>query len=111
MVAGGALAGILNLVGGGHPDAVAANLGHGSWLASAVFPGPALLAGAVAVTVAASPWLSRPWRRTAWIVLGAASVARLVAGTVLPMELILPFAIGLTAGAGVLVALGCRTGG
>ena len=40
MVAGGALAGILNLVGGGHPDAVAANLGHGSWLASAAFPSP-----------------------------------------------------------------------
>ena len=106
MVAGGALAGILNLVGDGHPHAVAVNLGHGSWLASAAFPGPAVLAGAVAVTVAASPWLSRPWRRTAWIVLGAAGAARLVAGTVLPMELILAFAIGLTAGAGVLVALG-----
>ena len=106
MVAGGALAGILNLVGGGHPDAVAASLGHGSWLASAAFPGPALLAGVVAVTVAASPWLSRPWRRTAWIVLGAAGAARLLAGTVLPMELILALAAGLTAGAGVLVALG-----
>jgi len=53
MVAGGALAGILNLVGDGHPHAVAVNLGHGSWLASAAFPGPAVLAGAVAVTVAA----------------------------------------------------------
>jgi len=106
MVAGGALAGILNLVGGAHPDAVAANLGHGSWLASAAFPGPALLAGVVAVTVAASPWLSRPWRRTAWIVLGVAGAARLLAGTVLPMELILALAAGLTAGAGVLVALG-----
>jgi glycosyltransferase 2 family protein len=106
MVAGGALAGILNLVGGGHPDAVAANLGHGSWLASAAFPGPALLASAVAVTVAASPWLSRPWRRAAWITLCAVAAARLVAGTVLPMELILAFAAGITVGAGVLVALG-----
>jgi MFS family permease len=60
MVAGGALAGIVNLIGAGHPHAVAVNLGHGSWLASAAFPGPALLAGAVAVTVAASPWLSGP---------------------------------------------------
>jgi undecaprenyl-diphosphatase len=106
MVAGGALAGSLNLVGDGHPHAVAVNLGHGSWLASAAFPGPAVLAGAVAVTVAASPWLSRPWRRTVWIVLGAAVAARLVVGTVLPMELILAFAIGLTAGAGLLVTLG-----
>src|SRR6476659_64966 len=93
MVAGGALPGILNLVGGAHPDAVAANLGHGSWLASAAFPGPALLAGVVAVTVAASPWLSRPWRRTGWIVLGVAGAARLLAGTVLPMELILALAV------------------
>jgi glycosyltransferase 2 family protein len=106
MVAGGALAGILNLVGGGHPHAVAANLGHGSWLASAAFPGPALLSGAVAVTVTASPWLSRPWRRAAWITLCAAAAARLVTGTVLPMELILALAAGITVGAGVLVALG-----
>jgi glycosyltransferase 2 family protein len=106
MVAGGALAGILNLVGGGHPHAVAANLGHGSWLASAAFPGPALLAGAVAVTVTASPWLSRPWRRAAWITLCAAGAARLVTGTVLPMELILALVAGITVGAGVLVALG-----
>jgi uncharacterized protein (TIRG00374 family) len=106
MVAGGALAGILHLIGGGHPPAVAANLGHGSWLASAAFPGPALLAGAVAVTVTVSPWLSRPWRRAAWITLGAVAAARLVTGTVLPMELILALAAGITVGAGVLVALG-----
>jgi undecaprenyl-diphosphatase len=106
MVAGGLLAGILNLVDGGHPPALAANLGHGSWLANAAFPGPALLAGAVAVTVAASPWLSRPWRRAAWITLFAAGAARLVAGTVLPTELILALAAGVTVGAGVLVALG-----
>jgi len=106
MVAGGALAGILHLIGGGHPPAVAASTGQGAWLASAAFPGPALLAGAVAVTVAASPWLSRPWRRAAWITLGAVAAARLVAGTVLPAELILALAAGVTVGAGVLVTLG-----
>jgi uncharacterized protein (TIRG00374 family) len=106
VVAGAALAGILHLADARHPDAVAANIGHGSWLASAAFPGPAMLAGAVAVTAAASPWLSRPWRRAAWITLCAGGAARLVAGTVLPMELILAFATGMTVGAGVLVALG-----
>jgi uncharacterized protein (TIRG00374 family) len=106
VVAGAALAGILYLAGGRHPHAVAANIGHGSWLASAAFPGPALLASAVAVTVAASPWLSRPWRRAAWITLCAVGAARLVAGTVLPMELILALAAGMIVGAGVLVALG-----
>jgi glycosyltransferase 2 family protein len=106
VVAGAALAGILYLAGSRHPHAVAANIGHGSWLASAAFPGPAMLAGAVAVTVVASPWLSRPWRRAAWITLCAVGAARLVAGTVLPMELILALATGMTVGAGVLVALG-----
>jgi glycosyltransferase 2 family protein len=106
MVAGGALAGILHLIGAGHPPAVAASTGQGAWLASAAFPGPALLASAVAVTVAASPWLSRPWRRAAWITLLAVAAARLVAGTVLPMELILALAVGVTVGAGVLVTLG-----
>ena len=106
VVAAAALAGILYLVGGQHPDAVAANVAGGSWLTSAAFPGPALLASAVAVTVAASPWLSRPWRRTAWVALCAAGAARLVAGTVLPMELILALATGVTVGAGVLVVLG-----
>ena len=104
--AGAALAGILLLAGGQHPHAVAVTDAHGGWLASAAFPGPPFLAGAVAVTVAASPWLSRAWRRTAWIALGAVAAARLAAGTVLPMELVLAFATGVTAGAAVLVAFG-----
>jgi uncharacterized protein (TIRG00374 family) len=104
--AGATLAGILYLAGDQHPHAVTAATGHGSWLASAAFPGPALLAAAVAVTVAAAPWLSRPWRRTAWITLGAAAAARLITGTVLPAELILAFSAGVTVGAGVLVTFG-----
>jgi undecaprenyl-diphosphatase len=60
----------------------------------------------VAVIVAASPWLSRPWRRAAWLTLLLVVVVRLVTGTVLPMELLLAFAAGLTVGAAVLVAFG-----
>src|SRR5215469_8059033 len=105
-VAAGVAAGILLLLGGRHPAALTDNLAHGSWLASAAFPGPALIAGAVAVIVAASPWLSRPWRRAAWLTLLLVVVVRLVTGTVLPMELLLAFAIGLTVGAAVLVAFG-----
>jgi glycosyltransferase 2 family protein len=104
--AGAVLAGILFLAGDQHPPAIAVNIGRDSWLASAAFPGPALLAGAAAVTVAAAPWLSRPWRRAAWITLAAAGAARLAAGTVLPMELVLALATGVTAGAAVLVVLG-----
>ena len=100
------MAGILYLAGDQHPHAVTAAAGHSSLLASAAFPGPALLAAAAAVTVAAAPWLSRPWRRAAWLTLGAAAAARLITGTVLPAELILALAVGVTVGAGVLVAFG-----
>ena len=106
VTAGVMLAGILYLAGGKHPQAVTAAAGHSSWLASAAFPGPALLAAAVAVTVAAAPWLSRPWRRAAWIALAAVGAARLMTGTVLPAELVLAFASGVTVGAAVLVAFG-----
>jgi undecaprenyl-diphosphatase len=106
VAAGAALAGVLYLARDQHPHAVAVTVAHGGWLASASFPGPPILAAAVAVAVAASPWLSRAWRRTAWIALAAAAAARLATGAVLPMELVLAFATGVTAGAGVLVALG-----
>ena len=54
VTAGAVLAGILYLAGDKHPHTVTAAAGHSSWLASAAFPGPALLAAAVAVTVAAA---------------------------------------------------------
>ena len=56
--------------------------------------------------MAAAPWLSRPWRRTAWIALAAVAAARLITGTALPAELVLAFACGVTVGAAVLVAFG-----
>ena len=106
VVAAGIVAGIFWLLGGRHPAVLTDNLARSSWLASAAFPGPALIAGAVAVIVAASPWLSRPWRRAAWLTLLLVVVARLVTGTALPMELLLAFATGLTVGAAVLVVFG-----
>ncbi len=106
LAAAGALSGIFHLAGDKHPHAMALITGHGSWLASAAFPGPALLASAAATTVAVAPWLSRPWRRTAWLTLSIVGAVRLITGTVLPAELVLAFAVGVTVGAGVLVAFG-----
>jgi undecaprenyl-diphosphatase len=60
----------------------------------------------VAGVVAAAPWLSRPWRRTAWIALWLAAAARLITGTASPVEVVLGFAAGVTVGAGVLVLFG-----
>ncbi len=106
VAAGAMLAGILYLAGDKYPHAMASAAGRGSWLAGAAFPGPALLAAAAAVTVAAAPWLSRPWRRAAWLTLCAVAVARLVTGAVRPAEVVLALAAGVTVGAAVLVAFG-----
>ena len=106
LAAAGLTAGILVLLGDRHPDALADNLAQGSWLASAAFPSPALIAGAAAVIVAGSPQMSRPWRRAAWLTLLLVVVVRILTGTVLPMEVLLAIAAGVIVGAGVLVAFG-----
>src|SRR6266566_4703556 len=106
VVAGAVLVGIVLLAGGERPRALAAGAGHWSWLTGASLAGPALLAAAVAGTVAAAPWLSRPWRRTGWITLWLAAAARLITGTASPVEVAVAFAAGVMVGAGVLVLFG-----
>ena len=106
VLASAVVIGIIHLAGGQRPADLAAGAGQWPWLTGASLAGPALLAAAVAVTVAAAPWLSRPWRRTAWTTLWLAAVVRLITGTASPMEVVLGFAVGVTVGAGVLVLLG-----
>lgn len=105
-VAAAATAGLLFMVGHGHPDTLTGHLARDSWLAGAAFPHPPVVAGVVAVIVVASPWLSRPWRRTAWLTLLVVLTLRVIAGTVLPMELVVALATGVTVGAAILVLLG-----
>ena len=105
-VAAALMAGITYLAGPGGSAGLPAGLRQGSWLAGAGFPDPAVLAGLVAVAVAAAPWLSRPWRRAAWATLLLIGVARLITGGLLPMQLVLALAAGVTVGAGLLVAFG-----
>jgi glycosyltransferase 2 family protein len=100
------MAGVSYLAGPGGSAALPAGLRQGSWLAGAGFPDPAVLAGLAAVAVAAAPWLSRPWRRAAWATLVAIGAARLITGGLLPMQLVLALAAGVTVGAGLLVAFG-----
>ncbi len=99
-------AGISFLAGPGGSAALPAGLRQGSWLTGAGFPDPAVLAGLAAVVVAAAPWLSRPWRRAAWVMLLLIAVARLITGGLLPMQLVLALAAGVTVGAGLLVVFG-----
>src|SRR5271166_1641517 len=95
------MAGITYLAGPGGP--APAGLRQGSWLAGAGFPDAAVLAGLVAIAVAAAPWLSRPWRRVAWATLLLIAAARLVTGGLLPMQLVLALAVGVTVGAALLL--------
>jgi uncharacterized protein (TIRG00374 family) len=88
------------------PAALVANTARGGWFASAAFPSPLVLAGAVAVAVIVTRWLTTPWKRATWIVLALAAVARLISGTVLPMQLVIAFAAGATVGTALLVAFG-----
>ncbi len=106
LLASAALIGIVQLAGGERPRALDAGASQWSWLTGASLAGPALLAAAVAGTVAAAPWLSRPWRRTAWITLWLAAAARLITGTASPVEVAVAFAAGVMVGAGVLVLFG-----
>ena len=100
------MAGITYLAGPGGSAGLPAGLRQGSWLTGAGFPDPAVLAGLAAVAVAAAPWLSRPWRRAAWAALLLIGAARLITGGLLPMQLVLALATGVTVGAGLLVVFG-----
>src|SRR6266700_2318606 len=106
VLASAVVIGFIHLAGGQRPRDLAAGAGQWPWLTGGSLAGPALLAAAVAVTVAAAPWLSRPWRRAAWIILWLAAVVRLITGTASPAEAVVAFAAGVTAGAAVLVLFG-----
>jgi uncharacterized protein (TIRG00374 family) len=97
---------IMYLTGQDPLGTLPASLRRGSWLGGAGFPNPAVLAGLAAVAVAAEPWLSRPWRRTAWATLVLIAAARVITGGLSPVNLVLAVASGVTVGAGLLVAFG-----
>ena len=97
---------IMLLTGQGALGTLTAGLRRHSWLAGAGFPDPAVIAGLAAVAVAAAPWLSRPWRRTAWATLLLIAAARVITGGLSPIDLVLAVAAGVAVGAGLLVVFG-----
>jgi undecaprenyl-diphosphatase len=88
------------------PSKLSSNLAGEGWLGSVSFPNPPFLAGGVAAAVTLTRWLSPAWRRATWIGLALVAAARLVAGTILPMWLIIAFIVGAAVGTGVLLAFG-----
>ena len=99
------LVAITHLAGGEQPRALAASASHWPWVLGPSTASPALGAAAAGL-VTAAPWLSRSWRRTAWIALWLAAAGQLVTGLSSAMEVVLALAAGTTAGAGVLVVFG-----
>jgi glycosyltransferase 2 family protein len=97
---------IMYLTGQAPLGPLTAGLREDSWLGGAGFPNPAVIAGLAAVAVAAEPWLSRPWRRTAWATLLLIAVARVITGGLSPEDLVLAVAAGVAVGAGLLVVFG-----
>ncbi len=54
--------------------------------------------------------MAEPWRRVAWAALLLIGVARLITGGLLPMQVVLALAAGVT-GRACWWCSGCRTGG
>ena len=70
------------------------------------FPSIVYLAGLAAAFSTLTPWLSRRWRRTGWIVLLLFLVVRLIDGLLVPVDALLILALSYAIGAGVLLAFG-----
>jgi uncharacterized protein (TIRG00374 family) len=100
------MAAIMYLTGQAPLGPLTAGLRRHSWLGGAGFPNPAVIAGLAALAVAAEPWLSRSWRRTAWATLLLIAVARVITGGLSPIDLVLAVAAGVAVGAGLLVVFG-----
>lgn len=78
----------------------------GDGILPADFP-PVWVAGAATAAIAAaSPWITRPWRRTLWGAVFVAALSRLLTGTELPVDLLFVLAFGWTVGSATLVAFG-----
>lgn len=65
-----------------------------------------IIAGLAAAATAAGPWLSRPWRRTAWVTLLLICAVLVITGGLPVLELVLALAAGVAGGTGFLAGYG-----
>ena len=87
------------------PPTEVADLPSGSFIATD-FPSIAYLAALVAGTTAASPMMTAPWRKIAWIAVGVAAVVRTITATQAPVSILVTLVVGSAVGSAVLVAFG-----
>jgi glycosyltransferase 2 family protein len=70
------------------------------------FPSAAYLAALVAGATAASPMMTAPWRRVAWIAVAVTALVRIITATQAPVSLLVTLVLGSAVGSAVLVAFG-----
>ena len=106
LVAWGAVALIESQFDKAEPSETLQTYQFDSWLTDASFPSVVYLAALTAAITAASPLLSRQWRRTGWVAVGAAVVVRMLTATQAPVGLLVTVFVGAAAASLVLVVLG-----
>jgi undecaprenyl-diphosphatase len=70
------------------------------------FPSIAYLAALVAGTTAASPMMTAPWRKVAWLAVAVAAIVRAITATQAPVSILVTVVLGSAVGSAALVAFG-----
>jgi undecaprenyl-diphosphatase len=73
------------------------------------FPSSSYVAAATAIVTVASPWLSRSWRRAAWIGIAVIVLLRLTVSIVPAVDVLLALGVGTVVGSLALLLLGSPT--
>ena len=77
-----------------------------SWFIGSQYPSSTYLAMLTAWLVTAGPWMLQSWRRAGWVLIVAASLARILTSTEVPVRNLMMLAVGGAAGSLALVVFG-----
>ena len=75
-------------------------------LTSSSFPTSPLIASAVALVIAATPWLSHQWRRVLWPCVGLLVLFRIVSSSEPSLDVVIAIAVGMATGSLALLVFG-----
>ena len=75
-------------------------------LTSTSFPTSPLIASAVALVIAATPWLSQQWRRVLWPCIGLLVLFRVVSSNEPSLDVVIAIAVGMAMGSLALLVFG-----
>ena len=77
-----------------------------TFLPSGAFHDTGVLAGLVAIVTVTAPWMSRRWRRLAWLAIVLAAAIRLATSSSLPAAMFFEAVLGWVVGSAVLLGFG-----